>query len=152
MEIISIFILKKTVMIIGNRIKQAREALKISQKDLAERLGMDPSQYSKIERGKVMPTLLQIIEISKIVAKSLDWIVSGKDEVLEVAEAEDHHYKDQLEMAKQNIDMLKQIMNLKDRVRELENENGLLQNKRAPVQQSYPMVAEPQHELTKKGK
>lgn len=139
-------------MIIGNRIKQAREALKISQKDLAERLGMDPSQYSKIERGKVMPTLMQIIEISKIVGKTLDWLVSGNDELTVLADTEDHHYRDQLEMAKQNITMLQQIMNLKDQVRDLENENHRLQNKRDSAQEPYSLVAEPKPELTKKGK
>lgn len=65
-------------MEIGSRIREAREALKISQKELAEKISMDPSQYSKIERGKVMPTVNQLLEISTIFNISVDSLIHNQ--------------------------------------------------------------------------
>ncbi|SEG38563.1 Phage repressor protein C, contains Cro/C1-type HTH and peptisase s24 domains [Halpernia humi] len=65
-------------MEIGRRIREVREARNISQKELAEKISMDPSQYSKIERGKVMPTLNQTMEISSIFNISVDSLIHNK--------------------------------------------------------------------------
>lgn len=132
-------------MIIGERIKEAREAKKLSQKELAEIVGVDPSQFSKIEKGKVMPTLIQTIDIAKTLDQSLDWLV-GHQVVLE--DAAPINYKEQYEMAMQNIKLMQTITELKDRIHALENDN----RPNIPVQTTYPFVAEPEHELIKKPK
>ncbi|QDP85229.1 helix-turn-helix transcriptional regulator [Chryseobacterium sp. SNU WT5] len=139
-------------MIIGSRIKEAREAINLSQKDLAEKLGMDPSQFSKIERGKLMPTLLQAIELGKILSKSLDWLVSTVESDQKPEMISGDHYKEQYEWAKQNIELLHTIQELKDKIHLLETENTNLQNKRYSETVSYSMVAEPEPELSKKKK
>ena len=139
-------------MIIGNRIRDAREAINLSQKQLAEKLEMDPSQYSKIERGKVMPTVLQIVEIGKIVERSLDWLITGQAEDNLVRSDSTDDYKDQLELAKQNITLLKQIQTYKDRIHELETDVANLKNKRSAPDQINTMVAEPEQKLSLKGK
>lgn len=136
-------------MIIGERIKKAREQMKLSQKEVAERLEMDASQYSKIEKGKVMPTLLQIIEISNIVEKSLDYLVTGNMRE-HIVKSDD--YKEMLDLAKQNISLLNQMMELKDQIEALKLENTNLKTKRSASQTAYTMVAEPEPELTKKNK
>ncbi|WP_234111546.1 helix-turn-helix domain-containing protein [Chryseobacterium sp. R2A-55] len=136
-------------MTIGNRIKEARELVKLSQKEVANRLEMDPSQFSKIEKGKVMPTLLQIVEISKILKRSLDWLVTG-----EAPEAEEQQidYKNLYELAKQNNVLLSQVIDLKDQLEKLKSENISLQNKRSEAQKAYSLVAEPTPKLTKGSK
>ncbi|MBB5334604.1 helix-turn-helix domain-containing protein [Chryseobacterium koreense] len=136
-------------MTIGNRIKEARELVKLSQKEVANRLEMDPSQFSKIEKGKVMPTLLQIVEISKILKRSLDWLVTG-----EAPEAEEQpiDYKNLYELAKQNNVLLSQVIDLKDQLEKLKSENISLQNKRSEAQNAYSLVAEPIPELKKRPK
>ncbi|WP_447951302.1 helix-turn-helix domain-containing protein [Chryseobacterium koreense] len=133
-------------MTIGNRIKEARELVKLSQKEVANRLEMDPSQFSKIEKGKVMPTLLQIVELSKILKRSLDWLVTG-----EAPEAEEQSldYKKLYELAKQNNVLLSQVIDLKDQIEKLKLDNIRLQNKRSEAQNAYSLVAEPTPELTK---
>lgn len=64
------------------KIKELRKEKKISQKELSEKIGIDNSQLSKIEQGKMMPTLLQLMEISSIFNVSLDWL-TGREEVKE---------------------------------------------------------------------
>lgn len=135
---------------IGTRIKEARELAKLSQRSIADKLGMDPSQFSKIEKGKVMPTLLQLADISKIVMKSIDWIVTGTAWLQE--KLPNDNFKEQYELAKQNIELLRTIQELKDRIHVLELANTNLHNKRSSEETPYPMVAEPKQELTTKGK
>jgi transcriptional regulator with XRE-family HTH domain len=42
---------------IGRGVHQARMALKLTQEDAAERIGVSPEFYSRIERGAMMPSL-----------------------------------------------------------------------------------------------
>ena len=61
-------------MKIGVNIKKIREAKNLSQKEVALAVGMDQSQYSKIENGKTDPstsTLLKIAKAMKIKAADL---------------------------------------------------------------------------------
>ena len=139
-------------MLIGDRIREAREIIKLSQKQLADKLEMDPSQYSKIERGKVMPTVLQIVEIGKIVERSLDWLITGTLEKNSAKSDYIDDYKDQLELAKQNIALLNQIQSYKDRIHELETDVANLKNKRSAPNKLNTFVAERKQELIKKGK
>jgi transcriptional regulator with XRE-family HTH domain len=61
-------------MKIGANIKKIREAKNLSQKEVALAIGMDQSQYSKIENGKTDPstsTLLKIAKAMKVKAADL---------------------------------------------------------------------------------
>jgi DNA-binding XRE family transcriptional regulator len=42
---------------IARGVHQARKALKLTQEDAAERIGVRPDFYAKIERGATMPSL-----------------------------------------------------------------------------------------------
>ena len=150
MELFSILTKKTHSMVIGSRIKEGREALGMSQKELAETIGIDASQFSKIERGKVMPTMLQMIEIAKTLSQSLDWFVKNEMIIENPKIVSEVNFKEQYEWAKQKIELLHTIQELKDKNHLLEIENNNLQNKRRPTQETYPMVAEPVPELSKK--
>ena len=52
---------------IGNRIKRARQAKELTQSDLAKNLGMHRSNFSRIEKGDVMPTAKTLIKIKSCV-------------------------------------------------------------------------------------
>jgi transcriptional regulator with XRE-family HTH domain len=58
-------------MNIGDRIKKIREAKGLSQKEVALNLSMNPSQYSKIENGKVDPQCSSIEKIANALGVSL---------------------------------------------------------------------------------
>lgn len=65
--------------IIGLKIKELRKHVKLNQVEFSASFGIDNSQLSKIEQGKLMPTLNQLLELSSIYEKSLDWF-TGKEE------------------------------------------------------------------------
>lgn len=64
--------------IIGLRIKELRNKEKMTQIDFSTKIGIDNSQLSKIEKGKLMPTLQQLMEISSIFNTSIDWLTGNE--------------------------------------------------------------------------
>ena len=57
-----------------NKIKQLRNELKISQKDLAESLSVSRQTINAIETGKFDPSLTLTIKITRFFNKSLEEI------------------------------------------------------------------------------
>ena len=47
------------------------------QDDLALQLGVSQGQLSKVERGRIAPTLEMLLAVANRFGKSLDWIVRG---------------------------------------------------------------------------
>jgi len=62
---------------IGRRIRTLRGNL--LQEDAANFLGISQGQLSKIERGKLGPTVEVLIRLVKRFGKSADWILMGQD-------------------------------------------------------------------------
>ena len=58
-------------MNVGEHIKKVREAKGLSQKEVAINLSMNPSQYSKIENGKVDPQFSSIEKIANALNVSI---------------------------------------------------------------------------------
>ena len=54
------------------RLKNAREDRDITQIDMAEMLGMNQSNYSRIETGHQEPSLDQLIKIAEIFKLTID--------------------------------------------------------------------------------
>ena len=77
---------------IGLNIKELRKERKLTQLEFSTRIGIDNSQLSKIEQGKLMPTLNQLMEISSIFNISLDWL-TGKGPMLKESTPEDKQSK-----------------------------------------------------------
>ncbi|WKN46462.1 helix-turn-helix transcriptional regulator [Tunicatimonas pelagia] len=57
---------------VGSRIRQARLNLNYTQSDVAERVEIDITHYSRIERGKSNPSLLVAYRICQLLQISLD--------------------------------------------------------------------------------
>lgn len=66
-------------MSIGLRIKELRKDKKLTQKAVSEVINVDVSQFSKIERGILKPTLEHLMELSSNFNISLDWLVLGME-------------------------------------------------------------------------
>ena len=60
---------------IGERIREIRG--EVLQEELAVYLGISQGQLSKIERGKMAPTVEILVRLSDKFGKSVDWIVRG---------------------------------------------------------------------------
>ncbi len=60
---------------IGDRIRQARMAINMSQQTLAEKLDITPSQVSNMELGKNNFTVNKLITLTEILGVSADWLL-----------------------------------------------------------------------------
>ena len=67
---------KVDLMAIGLRIKKLRANM--FQEDLAGYLQVSQGHLSKIERGKIAPSLQMLILLSERFRKSVDWILRGE--------------------------------------------------------------------------
>jgi transcriptional regulator with XRE-family HTH domain len=68
---------KPELKAIGLRIRALRGDMR--QEDLAVQLAISQGQLSKVERGRIAPTLDMLLAVSDQFSKSLNWIVWGKD-------------------------------------------------------------------------
>jgi transcriptional regulator with XRE-family HTH domain len=62
--------------IISDNIRRIREEKRFSQKELAAAIEVAPTQYNRVETGKVMPALKTLIKIAKKLDVSLDTLVN----------------------------------------------------------------------------
>lgn len=62
---------------IGHRVRQLRG--KERQQDFAAFLGIAQGQLSKVERGKLAPSLKVLLQLRERFGKPVDWILTGKD-------------------------------------------------------------------------
>jgi transcriptional regulator with XRE-family HTH domain len=67
-------------MSINVRIKELREKENLSVKEISTVLGIDSSQFGKVERGQLNPTVKLLMEISSKFNVSLDWLCFGTED------------------------------------------------------------------------
>jgi len=65
-------------MNIGQRIRKRREALNITQQELAQALGVTPQHISVVEQDKRVPSLTFLAKLAEQLGVSIDYLVSGK--------------------------------------------------------------------------
>ncbi len=63
------------------RIKQLRTLRKLSQKEVALEININQGQYSRIESGKVEPTLASLKKIAKVFEVSVSELLSEEQEL-----------------------------------------------------------------------
>jgi len=63
----------------GERLRERRKALQITQEELANALNVTPQHISLIEQGKTSPSLSLIPRIAKELGISSDYLLTGKD-------------------------------------------------------------------------
>jgi transcriptional regulator with XRE-family HTH domain len=73
---------RETVVIIdwksvGRRVRELR-GFDVTQKELAERLGISQSYLSTVERGKREVGAPVLLAISREFGKSIEWLLTGK--------------------------------------------------------------------------
>lgn len=116
--------------VIGKKIKELRKSIKLNQKDLAHKLGIDNSHLSKIENGKIMPTIPQIIELSSILNVSTDWLFDLKKDIHSLNREFDGTLEEFIKLSKKKSYLLQKTLDkserindlLEEKVRSLENE------------------------------
>ena len=68
-------------MSLGQRIRQRREALKLTQEQLASNLGLTSQYISIIEQDKRSPSLSVLARLAEELGVTIDYLVTGKKEV-----------------------------------------------------------------------
>ena len=69
-------------MSLGQRLKQRRESLKITQRQLAESLEVTPQHISAIEQDKRIPSLSFLTKLAEELGVTIDYLVAGKEGVI----------------------------------------------------------------------
>lgn len=68
---------------IGERIRSRRNELDITQTQIYKEVGISSGNLSSIESGKVLPSSLTLIGLSKVLKCSIDWILTGYEYISE---------------------------------------------------------------------
>lgn len=63
---------------IGDRLRTARKALRLTQAQVAELLGLSPSFYGHIERGTRCPSFPTFKKICEILDIDAEYLIFGK--------------------------------------------------------------------------
>lgn len=66
-------------MALGERIRQRRKELNLTQDDLSRALGVTPQHISAIEQNKRAPSLSSLVSISKELGVTNDFLLTGKE-------------------------------------------------------------------------
>ena len=69
-------------MAIGNRLKELRKELNLTQDELGAKLGVHGKQLARYEIGKMMPSIKVLSKIADFCEVSLDYLVYGNDKKL----------------------------------------------------------------------
>lgn len=77
------------INMIGQRIKDRRKELHITGADIKEKTGISTGNLSSIENGKNLPSSIALIELSKILDCSVDWILFGDTPKSEISNSSD---------------------------------------------------------------
>lgn len=99
---------KLLTMLIGQRVKQSRRKLNLTQEKFAEMIGIEQSSLSNIENGKNLPsfeTFCSIVEKSQVSADFLLNII-GKYNKIEI--------KDEID-----LEIIRYILNLSSKTKEI---------------------------------
>lgn len=66
-------------MSVGDRIRQRRTALGLTQLELASRLDLDSMSVSRWERGVVVPRPETVVRIADALGVEVRWLITGDD-------------------------------------------------------------------------
>ena len=69
-------------MSLGQRIRGRRKVLAITQRQLAEALGLTPQHISAIEKDKRAPSLTSLAKMAEELGVTIDYLVTGKESII----------------------------------------------------------------------
>lgn len=119
-------------MQVYDKIRMLREAQKITQEELAERLSMSASGYSKIERGETQLSINRLQQIADILSVSVFELMPNSGGIIQTLNGAYHFNgtfnqygdgaKHKIENLEMQINHLKQMLEQKDKEIIMKNE------------------------------
>ena len=64
--------------LIGQRIKDRRKDLKLTQNDIKRLTGISSGNMSEIENGNRLPAATTLVQLANTLQCSIDWLLTGK--------------------------------------------------------------------------
>lgn len=101
---------------VGNRIKQRRIELNMTQKDIYERCGLATGALSKIENGERNPSVTLFYDIARSLDCNMEWLLIGENansHIPEICESEEELLKGFRELSEDDQDEILAIIKLK---------------------------------------
>lgn len=124
--------------------RELREKQGLTQAELAEKIGLTPNGYAKIERNETMPQAESIKKIAQVLGVSMEMLMNNNEEVRNIVILSDNTTTENSmtvgikniscnqEEYEIQIDLLKQIIDEKDkRIKNLEDLVELLKKQLA---------------------
>lgn len=71
---------------IGNRIKERRKELNLTQLDIKAKAGISSGNISDIERGNRLPAASTLVQLAQVLECSVDYILTGTSPIKEKIE------------------------------------------------------------------
>ena len=87
----------------GRRVTKYRRINRITQEDLAEKLGVSKKHISEIERGVTACSIDLLLDITSALNVSADYLLTGKDPEKEIARAQLNEVISQLSFIAQRL-------------------------------------------------
>lgn len=113
------------MVVVGEKIRQAREAKGLSQEFVAEQLGISQAAYSNMERGETQPKLPRLQQLAELLAVDVNELLKA-DSAMTLNIQTNHGV--QL-MYAENKDLLEKVIEAKDKhIASLEEQLALLRN------------------------
>ena len=66
----------------GSRLKKARKAKNLTQKQLAESIGINQKQYQHWERGRAEPSFDRVKRLSYVLEADIEWLLFGNGKLI----------------------------------------------------------------------
>lgn len=66
----------------GQRLKSRRQALRLTQQELSEAIGLTPQHISAIEQDKRAPSLSSLAKLAMELGVTTDYLITGKEGVI----------------------------------------------------------------------
>ncbi len=87
------------VSVLGDRFKEFRKKLELSQTDIANALSIKASAVSQIENGKIKPSPDSMVKLSQTYSLNLHWLLTGNgsqfaDKLFEISSEAPLYYED----------------------------------------------------------
>lgn len=95
-------------MDVGNRIKELREEFGLSARGLADKVGLDPSQISKIEKDVSKPSLDALFRICNVLDISLSEFFDQSE--VNLSHEQQLLLKHSNSLSKEQIDLLNKLL------------------------------------------
>lgn len=62
----------------ATRLRKTREARGLTQRELGERIKMEPTQVTRYERGQFLPNAETLVSIAQVLQVSVDFLLTGE--------------------------------------------------------------------------